>query len=299
MNSLDFSGVFTALVTPFESTGAIDEKALRKLVDHQINGGIHGLVPVGTTGESPTVTHQENIQVIKIVLDQVAGRVPVIAGTGSNSTAEAIDMTGQAKELGAAASLQVAPYYNKPNQDGLYQHFWTIAQTIDMPLVVYNIQGRSGVNIETSTILALSNHSNIQAVKEASGNLAQMMEVLAKRPKSLAVLSGDDNLFYPLMALGGDGVISVASNLIPKSMVELYQACVHNAWTEARAKHFELLNLFKTMFLDTNPIPVKYALSLMGLVEPYYRLPMTPPSSSIQQRIGEVLQGYNLVSQGN
>jgi 4-hydroxy-tetrahydrodipicolinate synthase len=294
MQSLDFSGVFTALVTPFTANGAIDEKALRTLVDHQIAGGIHGLVPVGTTGESPTVTHKENIQVIKIVLDQAAGRVPVIAGTGSNSTAEAIDMTGQAKELGAAASLQVAPYYNKPNQDGLYQHFWTIAQTIDLPMVVYNIQGRSGVNIETSTVLALAAHSNIRAVKEASGNIGQIMEVLAKRPKTLAVLSGDDNLFFPLMALGGHGVISVASNLIPKPMVELYEACTSQQWSLAKTKHFELLNLFKTMFLDTNPIPIKFALSLTGMVQPYYRLPMTPPSSSVQETIRNTLRSYQI-----
>ncbi|NCN05957.1 MAG: 4-hydroxy-tetrahydrodipicolinate synthase [Spirochaetales bacterium] len=284
-----YRGVYTALVTPFKSDGSVDEVALRNLVDAQIAGGVQGIVPVGTTGESPTVTHKENIQIVGIVIDQAAGRVPVIAGTGSNNTQEAIDMTTQAKELGAAASLQVAPYYNKPNQEGLYLHFWTLAEKVDLPLIVYNIPGRSSVNIETSTLMELANHRNIVGVKEASGNISQMMDVLSQRPANFSVLSGDDNLVFPLIALGGDGVISVASNIIPGEMSQFVNTCLDGKWDEARCQHYALLPLFRAMFFDTNPLPIKYALSLTGVMEAHYRLPMIVPKEEIRQKIHQVL----------
>jgi 4-hydroxy-tetrahydrodipicolinate synthase len=210
-----FQGTYTALITPFRDDGAVDEPALRRLVNAQIEAGIDGIVPMGTTGESPTVTHTENVRVVEIVVDEANGRVPVIAGTGSNSTSEAVDMTTQAKRIGATASLQVAPYYNKPSQEGFYRHFTTIADEVDLPMIVYNIPGRTGKNIETATLKRVATHSNIVAVKEASGSIPQMMEVLEALPEDFDVLSGDDNLAFPLTALGGRGVVSVVSNLIP------------------------------------------------------------------------------------
>ncbi|NBC30977.1 MAG: 4-hydroxy-tetrahydrodipicolinate synthase, partial [Spirochaetes bacterium] len=214
-----FRGVYTALITPFQKNTDIDEDALRRLVDSQIEGGIAGLVPVGTTGESPTVSHQENIRIIEIVADQAAGRVPVIAGTGSNSTSEAVEMTRLAKGVGATATLQVTPYYNKPNQEGLYRHFATVADEGGLPVLVYNIPGRTGRNVETATMLRLAEHPGIVGVKEASGSIPQMMDVLAGRPEGFCVLSGDDNLAFPLTAIGGDGVVSVAGNAAPRHMV--------------------------------------------------------------------------------
>lgn len=282
-------GVHTAMITPFLENGQVDEARLRSIVEEQIQAGIDGLVPVGTTGESPTVTHQENIQIVRIVIDQAAGRVPVIAGTGSNSTQEAIEMTAQAKELGAFASLQVSPYYNKPNQDGLYRHFTAIGDAVDLPMVVYNIPGRCGVNIETDTLMELAKHRNIVAVKEASGSIPQFMDVLSRRPKDFAVLSGDDNLAFSLMALGGEGVISVASNLVPGPMVEWVRLMLEGDFSGARALFYQRLPLFKAMFWDTNPIPVKYAMSLLGKTLDVFRLPMTAPSEELKLRIKTIL----------
>ena len=289
------TGVYTALVTPFDSAGNIDETSLRNLVDFQISGQVQGLVPVGTTGESPTVSHEENVRIVGIVVEQAAGRVPVIAGTGSNSTSEAIDMTGQARELGASASLQVAPYYNKPNQEGLFRHFSTIADQIDLPLIVYNIPGRSGVNIETATLMELAKHPNIIGVKEASGNLAQMMDVIHQRPTGFSVLSGDDNLAFALACLGGDGVISVASNIIPHQVSRLMKLVQSGNISEARELHYSLLPLFRAMFLDTNPIPVKYCLSAMGKVCDSFRLPMTSPGEEVKEALNRMLESYQLM----
>ncbi|KGE71083.1 4-hydroxy-tetrahydrodipicolinate synthase [Spirochaeta lutea] len=290
-----YSGVFTALITPFLKNGSVDEPRLRTLVESQIQAGISGLVPVGTTGESPTVTHKENIQIVKIVVDQAAGRVPVVAGTGSNSTAEAIDMTGQAMEIGATASLQVAPYYNKPNQDGLHQHFHAIAEQVDLPMIIYNIPGRTGVNLATPTLLSLAEHANILGVKEASGNLGQMMDVLAGRPDDFTLLSGDDNITLPVLLLGGNGVISVASNIIPEQMISMVTHALEGAVSQARALHYRLLPLFKAMFSDTNPIPVKYALSRLGRCEEIFRLPMCSPSEEVKQGIDQVLRDLSLL----
>jgi 4-hydroxy-tetrahydrodipicolinate synthase len=271
-----FEGVFTALITPFNKEGKVDEKALRKLVDFQVEQGIDGLVPVGTTGESPTLDPAEAEQVIRIVVEQASGRVPVIAGTGSNCTDKAIHLTQKAKQLGASASLQVAPYYNKPTGEGFHRHFTAIADAVDLPMVVYNIPGRTGKNIENPVMLKLARHRNIVAVKEASGSIAQMMDLISKKPQDFTVLSGDDNLTFPLMALGGKGVVSVASNLVPQRMKALTQAALQGRWDEARRLHYELLPLFKAMFIETNPIPIQAAMALKGFVEEVYRLPMCP-----------------------
>jgi 4-hydroxy-tetrahydrodipicolinate synthase len=271
-----FRGVYTALVTPFAQDESIDEKALRRLVDFQIDGGVDGIVPMGTTGESPTVTHDENIDVIRIVAEQAAGRVSIIAGTGSNSTAEAVRMTRRAAEVGATATLQVAPYYNKPTQEGLYRHFSTIADATDLPMVVYNIPGRSACNVETSTLMRLARHARIVAVKEASGVMGQVMEVCSGKPDGFDVLSGDDNLTLPILALGGSGVISVASNIAPKLMGELVRRALSGDYEGARDLHYRLLPLFRGVFMKTNPIPIKYAMAARGLVSEVYRLPLCP-----------------------
>jgi 4-hydroxy-tetrahydrodipicolinate synthase len=290
-----FKGVFTALVTPFEQDGSIDERRLRELVEAQIKGGVAGLVPVGTTGESPTVDHRENIEIIRIVIEQANGRVPVIAGTGSNSTQEAIEMTARAKELGADASLQVAPYYNKPSQEGFYRHFTAIADAVDLPMIVYNIPGRTGKNIENETMLRLAGHPNIVGVKEASGSFTQVMELIERKPASFSLLSGDDNLLLPIAALGGDGVISVASNLVPEMMVELTNECLAGNMANARALHYRLLPLFRVLFIETNPIPIKYALSLKGMLKEVYRLPLCPLSDPQKRQVERVVRDLALL----
>ncbi len=290
-----YQGVYTALVTPFNQRGAVDEEALKRLVEDQIAAGISGLVPMGTTGESPTLSHEEHLDVIAKVVKWTAGRVPVIAGTGSNSTEEALHLTKKAKELGATATLQVVPYYNKPNQEGLYRHFMALAEAVDLPLIVYNIVGRTGKNLETDTLMRLAAHKNIVGVKEASGDLAQMMDVLARRPKGFTVLSGDDNLVLPLLALGGDGVISVASNVVPQAMVELVKAGLAGRFDVTREKHYQLLPLFKNLFIDTNPIPVKTALALQGKMLETFRLPMCPMDETKRQILREVLKAQGLL----
>lgn len=269
-----YTGVFTALVTPFNRDESVDEGALRDLVERQIAAGVTGVVPMGTTGESPTVTHEENIDVVRIVAEQCAGRIDVIAGTGSNSTAEAVRMTRRAADVGATATLQVTPYYNKPTQDGLYRHFTTIADATDLPLVVYNIPGRTARNVETDTLMRLAEHPRIVAVKEASGDLAQVMEVIRRKPEHFGVLSGDDNLTLPIMSLGGSGVVSVASNIAPKLMGQLVQAALSGDFERARSLHYRLLPLFQGIFIQTNPIPVKHILAAMGRINEIYRLPL-------------------------
>ncbi len=290
-----FEGVFTAIVTPFTEDGKIDEEALRRLVDFQIEKGISGLVPVGTTGESPTLDHEEHHRVIEIVIDQTKGRVPVIAGTGSNCTEEAIRMTEKAKEAGATASLQVAPYYNKPTQEGFYRHFTAVADAVDIPIIVYNIPGRSGKNIENSTMLELAKHKNIVGVKEASGNINQMMDLILKKPNSFVVLSGDDNLTLPLMALGGKGVISVASNIVPDRMAEFVGAALKGNWNKARKLHYELLPLFRAIFIETNPIPIKAALAMKGMIKETYRLPMCEMTEEHRNTLRDVLKKLNIL----
>ncbi len=273
---MKWQGVYTALVTPFTEAGKPDEAALKALVEAQIAAGVAGLVPMGTTGESPTLSHEEHLELIGKVIGWAAGRVPIIAGTGSNSTEEALMLTRKAKELGATASLQVVPYYNRPSQEGLYRHFLTVAEQVDLPMIIYNIPGRSGRNLETDTLMKLAAHPHVVGVKEASGDLAQITEVLQRRPAGFSVLSGDDALLFPLLALGGDGVISVASHLIPGPLVELCRLGLAGGFVEARALHFRYLTLMKTLFIDTNPVPVKTALALQGKMRATFRLPLCP-----------------------
>ena len=287
---MKLEGVYTALVTPFNRDGSIDEKALRGHIDSQIAGGIAGLVPMGTTGESATLSHEEHMHVIELVVDQAAGRVPVIAGTGSNSTQEAIDMTRRAAEIGADASLQVAPYYNKPGQEGFYRHFSAIADAVDIPHILYNIPGRCAQNVEASTILRLAAHPNITGVKEASGSLAQVMEVIAGSPSDFAVLSGDDAWAFTMVALGGAGVVSVASNVIPDRMSRMMNLALKGDLKAARKDHYELLPFFKALFVETNPVPVKYALSVQGHMLEEYRLPMVALQPQSRAVVEEVMK---------
>ena len=292
---MSYRGVFTALVTPFNKDRSIDESALRALVDEQIAGGIAGLVPMGTTGESPTVDHEENIHVVEIVVDQADGKVPVIAGTGSNSTQEAIEMTKYAAEIGADASLQVAPYYNKPTQEGFYRHFAAIADAVDIPLIIYNIPSRTSKNIENETMLRLAEIPSIKGVKEASGDFAQVMDLIRRRPGGFCVLSGDDNTGLALIALGGDGIISVASNIVPEKMSTMVASALNGDIAAARKLHYELLPLFQGLFIETNPIPVKAALAMQDKIEEVYRLPMCPLSDENRKILKKVLKETNIL----
>jgi len=292
---MKLQGVYTALVTPFNRDGSLDEKALKELVNFQITGGISGLVPVGTTGESPTLSHKEHHRVVELVIEDAAGRVPVIAGTGSNSTEEAIDLTRNAKAAGADYSLQVTPYYNKPSQEGIYRHFTAIADAVDLPLIIYNIPGRTGKNIENDTMFRLAAHPNIVGVKEASGSITQMMEVIAGTPGDFTVLSGDDGLGLPLLGCGGDGIISVASNILPRQLEDMVRAALEGRMDGAREIHYRLFSLFKNLFIDTNPIPVKYALSRMGMIQEVYRLPLCPLSESHKKVLDRDLKEAGLI----
>jgi 4-hydroxy-tetrahydrodipicolinate synthase len=292
---MKLEGVYTAIVTPMTADGALDEKALRQLVDFQIEGGVSGLVPVGTTGESPTLDGDECKRIIQIVVEQARGRVPVVAGAGSNSTSEAIHYAKDAKEAGANATLQVMPYYNKPTNQGILGHFRAIADAVDLPLVVYNIAGRTGKNIDNPTMLELAEHRNIVAVKEASGDIGQIMDLIAKKPARFTVLSGDDNLVFPIMALGGLGVISVASNLVPGQMSRFVAAALKGDWNEARRMHYELLPLFKAIFIETNPIPIKAALAMKGMITESYRLPMCCMAAKNRESLQATLREMKLL----
>ncbi|MGC8660779.1 MAG: 4-hydroxy-tetrahydrodipicolinate synthase [Desulfomonilaceae bacterium] len=289
-----FSGAFTAIVTPFKN-GQVDEKSLKSLIRFGIDGGVSGFIPCGTTGESPTLSHEEHNRVVELTVKEVAGQVKVIAGTGSNSTAEAISLTRHAKKVGADAALLVSPYYNKPTQEGLFKHFSAIAEEVEIPLVLYNIQGRTGVNIENATMQRLSKIPNIVGVKEASGSILQMSEVIRLCGPEFDVLSGDDQMTFPLMALGGKGVISVVTNIIPDKMSALVRYMLSGEIDKARAMHFEIFELCQTMFVETNPIPIKAALGLMGKIEPEFRLPLCAPSAASLEKIRKVLDKHNLI----
>ncbi len=270
-----FQGVYPALITPFTSTGALDVGALKRLIEFQIESGVSGLVPCGTTGESPTLSHAEHDRVIELTVQYADGRLPVIAGTGSNSTSEAIQLSQHAEQSGADAVLLVSPYYNKPTQKGLYLHFSAIAESVSVPCIVYNIKGRTGVNIETETMVKLMNdHENIVAVKEASGDIEQMKSVIKDRHEKFLVLSGDDNMTVDLIEAGGDGVISVAANLLPRQMQEMVQTALSGDIPKAREMEAKLMPFFKACFLETNPIPIKTAMALNGWCEEIFRLPM-------------------------
>ncbi len=294
---MNLQGVFTAIVTPFDRDGNLDEAAFRRLIDEQIAGGVSGLVPCGTTGESPTLSHEEHDRVIALTIEQAAKRVPVIAGTGSNSTAEAVRLSTHAMEAGADAVLLVNPYYNKPTQRGLFLHFKAVADAVSIPCVLYNIQGRTAVNLETDTLVALADAcSNIAAVKEASGNLAQMRSVIERTDGDFRVLSGDDNMTLELIKAGGHGVISVASNLVPEKMVALTNAALAGDFEAAGALNDELKELFQAMFIETNPIPVKTALAMMGKIEESFRLPMCELSTEAKRHaLEEVLKKTGLL----
>ncbi len=291
-----FKGAFTAIVTPFKEDGRLDEKALKALVEFQIKNKIDGIVPCGTTGESPTLDYEEHHNVIQIVVDATKGKVPVIAGTGSNSTKEAIEMTRKAADAGADASLQVCPYYNKPTQEGLHMHFSEIAKSVDIPIIIYNIQGRTSINLETATLAKLAKeHSNIVGVKEASGNLPQMMEVINTLPKNFSVLSGDDILTLPLMSCGGHGVISVASNIIPNEIHNLTECALNGDFKNAEELHYKYLPLFKGIFMETNPIPIKAALALKGMIKEIYRLPMCEMKAENKEKLRKILKDLKII----
>ncbi|MBN2454263.1 4-hydroxy-tetrahydrodipicolinate synthase [Candidatus Woesearchaeota archaeon] len=271
---MKLEGAITAMVTPFTEEG-VDIEGLKKNIKHQLSNGISGLVPLGTTGESPTVSEAEREEIIKTVVAEVKKKVPVIVGVGTNSTEKTIKNAKQAKELGADALLVVSPYYNKPSQEGLYRHFIAVAEAVDLPIVVYNIQGRTAVNIETATLKRMAEHENIVAVKEASGNPNQMMDVIKQIP-GLTVLSGDDSVTLPLMAMGGKGVISVCSNLLPKEMSELCKACLKGDYAKAKDLHYKLLPMFRAEFVETNPVPMKAAMGMAGLAAGPVRPPLCP-----------------------
>ena len=290
-------GCATALVTPFKSDGSVDEARMRSLVDRQINGGVKLLVPCGTTGESATMTEEEDAQVIGMTIDVARGRAKVIAGAGSNSTASAIEYSKRAQELGADAVLQVAPWYNKPTQEGLYAHFRAIAEAIpQMPIMLYNVPGRTSSNIAAQTTLKLARDcENIVAVKEASGNLSQIMEILRDRPKGFSVLSGDDAVTLPLIALGADGIVSVASNEIPDLMSQMTNLALAGKWEDARAVHYRILPLMEINFIESSPGPVKAAMSMMGLLEENFRLPLVPVTEKSRAKIKDAIIELGLI----
>ncbi len=289
-----FEGVLTALVTPFRE-GQVDEPALRNLVEQQIEAGVDGLVPCGSTGEAATLSHGEHRRVVEIVVHAARGRVPVVAGTGSNSTREAIDLTRHAKEAGADGALLISPYYNKPTQQGIYEHYAAIARETEFPLVVYNIPGRTASNILPETLARLAEIEQVVGVKEASGDLEQVSKVLSLCPEDFAVLSGDDALTLPILAVGGRGVISTCSNLVPTEMAELVRAFRAGELDRARDVHRRLLPLFAVLFCETNPIPVKAAVAMLGAIGEEIRLPLTPLSAPNRERLRGVLKELGLL----
>jgi 4-hydroxy-tetrahydrodipicolinate synthase len=292
-------GCATALVTPFTTDGAFDEDRMRALVDRQINGGVQLLVPCGTTGESATMTEEEDARVIATTIEVARGRGKVIAGAGSNSTASAVEYSQRARDLGADAVLQVAPWYNKPTQEGLYAHFSAIANAVpETPIMLYNVPGRTSSNIAAPTTLRLAHDcENIVAIKEASGNLSQIMEILRERPANFAVLSGDDAVTLPLIALGGDGIVSVASNEIPDLMSQMTNLALDGKWDEARELHYRILPLMEVNFIESSPGPVKAAMAIMGLLEENFRLPMVPITEKSRERIREVIANLGLINE--
>jgi len=291
-----FAGAGVALVTPFTKSGDVDEAALRRLVKRQVDGGIDVLIPCGTTGESVTLSSKEQDRVIAIAIEEAGGKVPVVAGAGSNATATAVEKSRAAAALGAQGILSVGPYYNKPTAEGFYRHFTAVAEASTVPVVVYNVPGRTGSNIDAKTMLRLAAHPNIAAVKEASGNLTQVMEILRDRPEGFEVLSGDDVFTLPFMAMGAEGVISVIANQVPGPMHELTAACAKGDFGRARQIHNRLLRLMNLNFVESNPIPVKASLALMGLCEESYRLPMCPPAESTREALRSALKELELLS---
>ena len=293
---MNWSGCGTALVTPFTENGDLDEVAIARLARRQIDGGVHFLVPCGTTGESPTLSHTEKLRVVELVVAEAAGRVPVLAGAGGNDTRSVVSLAADMVDRGADGILSVTPYYNKPSPEGLYQHYRTLAENIERPIIVYNVPGRTGCNISPATLRRLASIPNIVGVKEASGNLSQMCAVCRDAPEGFSVLSGDDAFTLAVIAMGGVGVISVASNEVPTEMVRLVDAALGGDLATARATHERLFPLMMVNFIESNPIPVKAALAEMGLLQARYRLPLVPPEASARDRITDVLQDLGLLA---
>lgn len=289
-------GCGTALITPFLSDGSVDEKTLASLVNWQIEEGIHFLVPCGTTGESPTLTHDEHLSVVDITTQTAAGRVPVLAGAGGNNTSKVIKLLAEVKKLGVDGILSVAPYYNKPTQEGIYQHYRAIAESTDLPIIVYNVPSRTGTNILPGTLLRLAEIPNIAGVKEASGDISQIGEICTRAPADFRILSGDDSLTLPIMALGGHGIISVASNEVPGMMAKLASACLEGRLEEARKWNRKLYPLMKINFVESSPIPVKAALAMMGKIQEVYRLPLARISEGARTKVASVLADLGLIS---
>jgi 4-hydroxy-tetrahydrodipicolinate synthase len=290
-----WTGAGTALVTPFTRSGELDEQAVRRLGRRQIDAGIHFLVPCGTTGENPTLTLHERIRIVEILVDESGGQVPVLAGAGGYNTREVIHLAGEMRRAGASGLLSVSPYYNKPTQEGLYLHFKAIADSTDLPVVVYNVPGRTGSNVEPATLARLSAIENIVGVKEASGNISQMCEVCHVVPADFIVLSGDDAITLPLMAIGGRGVISVVSNEIPSEMAQMVEAAERGDFRAARAIHDRILPLMQVNFVESNPVPVKAAMAAMGLLDESYRLPICSPKPESREKIARVLRELGLL----
>jgi 4-hydroxy-tetrahydrodipicolinate synthase len=291
----DWTGVGTALVTPFTRTGGLDEPAVRRLGRRQIDAGVHFLVPCGTTGENPTLTPAERIRIVEILVDEARGKVPVLAGAGGYDTKEVIHSAGEMLKAGARGLLSVTPYYNKPTQEGLFQHYRSIAESTSLPIVLYNVPGRTACNIEPATVARLAALPNIVGVKEASGNIAQICEICHLVPQDFIVLSGDDVMTLPVMAVGGRGVISVVSNQVPDEMVRMVEAAEHGDFSAARTIHERVLPLMLSNTVEVNPVPVKAAMAAMGLLEEVYRLPMCPPRHESKERILRALTSLNLV----
>ncbi|MBZ5526341.1 MAG: 4-hydroxy-tetrahydrodipicolinate synthase [Acidobacteriia bacterium] len=296
---MTFTGCGTAMVTPFRRDNSLDEPALRRLIQRQLDAGIDFLVPCGTTGESPTLSREEHLRVVAITVEMARGKRPVLAGAGGYNTAEVISLARELASIGADGILSVTPYYNKPTQEGLYQHYRAIASSISLPIVVYSVQGRTGVNVEPATVARLAEIDNIVGIKEASGNISQMSSILNAVPERFAVLSGDDAITLPLIALGGRGVISVVSNQIPAEMTRLARLALQNDFPAARELHRHFLPLMEINFVESNPGPVKAALAAMNLLEPVWRLPLVAPTAANQSRIRAVLESLQLVERSH
>ena len=291
-----WTGCGTALVTPFTETGALDEPALRRLLRRQVAGGVHFLVPCATTGESPTLSGEERIRIIEIVVEEARGQIPVLAGTGGYDTREVIRLAAETERAGANGLLSVTPYYNRPTPEGLYQHFRAIAESTSLPIVLYNVPGRTGCNMDVATLVKLAALPNIVGVKEASGNITQMCEICSAAPSDFVVLSGDDAVTLPLMAIGGKGVISVAANEVPTEMSRMVEAAERGDFAGALTLHRTLLPLMLANFVESNPIPVKAAMAAMGLIAEVYRLPMVSPRPESRARIMNVLGALGLLA---
>jgi 4-hydroxy-tetrahydrodipicolinate synthase len=289
-----FTGVGTALVTPFTKDGSLDEVAVRRLARRQIDAGIHFLSPCGTTGEAPTLTHREKLRVVEIVVEEAAGRVPVLAGAGGYDTREVVELARDLERVGVNGILSVTPYYNKPSQEGLYQHFRAIADATPLPIVLYNVPGRTAVNLDVATVVRLSAVPNIIGVKEASANMVQMCDIVASTPEEFLLLSGDDPLIVAVMGIGGRGIICVTSNQVPAECVQIVELCERGEMAAARKLYNWLLPLVHVNFVEANPIPCKAVMAAMGLLEESYRLPLVPPGAATRERIGRVLQQLKL-----